>query len=187
MENICEICSNQADVTCVCNTSLRFCYEHGLKHRKTLGNHDVIKLFDYDLHVKFSSSLTKLKKARNDVISMSNSLTQIVKSIANTHLDYIRKYINQIKKIMKEGNFNNDSGRLLEGYGNIEIKGSDLNEFTEIVKNYLRMYYNGSELSPPKINIKILQYNTKFLHKKEHELKILNLEIEEFKNELMKN
>ena len=48
---------------------------------------------------------------------------------------------------------------MLDEDWNIEIKEANLDEFTEIIKNYLRLSINYNEINPPVFDLKVIQDN----------------------------
>ena len=53
MEEICRMCEKQADATCICDSTLRFCYKHFAIHLEAQGNHKLIPLIKYKSYNKY--------------------------------------------------------------------------------------------------------------------------------------
>ena len=100
------------------------------------------------------------------------------------------KNYNQIKNILNLNDFNN---RMIEEYGNIKIKESELNEFNELSKNYLSVLINENENLPSTFNIKVikdkietLESKVETLESKVDKLKTFKEKIKNFKVRLNK-
>ena len=98
MEDICRICQKRADVTCICNKNLRFCFQHVLGHLKTSkGPHEPINLKMFKFVEKCKFYLEKINQAESEIIRRSNYMTEAILAITRFQLSTILNNYNQIK------------------------------------------------------------------------------------------
>ena len=137
MEDICRICQKRADVTCICNKNLRFCFEHVVEHCDTpKGQHKSINLKVFKFVEKCKFNLEKINQVKSEIIRRSNYMIKAILAITDFQLSTILNNYDQIKNILKNKNFSDEIIQMIEDYGNIEIKETELDEFSEIAKNY---------------------------------------------------
>ena len=76
----CDTCGKLAHVICTCDENSFFCYEHGIKHQKLVGEHYLITLIELkeELHNKINLSLNNLNKARDEIMYRSHYLIQTI-------------------------------------------------------------------------------------------------------------
>ena len=73
IEDICRICQKRADVTCICNKDLRFCFEHVVEHLDIpKGQHKSINLKMFKLVEKCKFNLEKIIQVKSEIIRRSN-------------------------------------------------------------------------------------------------------------------
>ena len=131
-----------------------FCREHFDNHSTVRrGDHRPIKLSRIYRDKRCSFNLEKLNKIKIDIINRSNFLVQTILSITECYLSKISYNSNQIKEILKKNNWSHETDKMIEEYGNIELKEIQINKFTEIAKNYLCVLANGIEILPSTFNI----------------------------------
>ena len=187
MEDICRICRERADVTCKCNKDIRFCLKCMVNHLEAeKGQHKALYLsvLRTELYNKCKSNLEKIDQVKSSIIRRSKDMIRVILQITNTQLSKILNNYNQIKKIFKSNRFSDEITKMVEEYGNIEIKESELNDFTEIGKNYLSLLINKSDPLPPAINLEQIKNKIKKLEEKANTFKALKIEIKNFKSEL---
>ena len=63
-------------------------------------------------------------------------MIEAILMITKFQLSTILNNYNQIKNILKSKNFSDEIFQMIEEYENIEIKETELDEFSEIAKNY---------------------------------------------------
>ena len=148
MEDFCNKCEKQADATCTCDSNLRFCYKHIMKHLVTMGDQhksvNLRKLQDkfYNL-CKFN--LEKLNQTKSALIYRSKKMIEAILSITKTQLSRILSNYDEIKSILKNKNFSDAINQTVQEYGNIKINESELDEFNECANGYLSLIINESE------------------------------------------
>ena len=143
MEDICRICQQRADVTCTCNKNLRFCFEHAAEHLDTSnGEHKSINLKMLKFVEKCKFNLEKINQVKSEIIRRSNYMIKAILAITKLQLSAILNNYDQIKSILKNKNPSIEIIQMIEDYGNIEIKETELDEFSEVAKNYLSVLIN---------------------------------------------
>ena len=187
MEDICRICQRRADVTCICNEELRFCFEHVVEHLNTSkGQHKStnLKMLKFGERCKFN--LEKINQVKSEIIRRSNYMVEAILAITKLQLSTILNNYDKIKNILKNQNFSDEIIQNIENYGNIEIKETELNEFSEIAKNYLSVLINENEFLSSALNPRIIKDKNIKLKEKSKNFEDLKAKIERFKLELNK-
>ena len=139
MEENCKICQKQAVFTCKCDKNLWFCFNHMNAHLEPSGGqHETIKL--EKLHNEFLEkckfNLEKINQVKSEIIRRSNYMIEAILAITKFQLSKILKNSDQIKNILKNKKFSDEIIHMIGEYGNIEIKESELDDFSKIAKNY---------------------------------------------------
>ena len=165
MEEICRKCGKKADVTCICNNKIPFCFEHMNTHLETSeGKHKTInlKILQADFYKKCKLNLEKIKQAKNDLISRSKHMIEAILQITKIQLSNILNNYGQVKRILKNKDFSDKVFQTVEEIGKIKLKKYELNKFNEIASTYLCVFINENEILsskckneilPPKCNI----------------------------------
>ena len=138
MEDKCEVCENSAEVSCFCDSSLRFCREDFSNvHKKVGGNHESIELTDLrkEMNIKFVNPIENLKKVKKEIISKSNDLILIIQIIAKSKLALIKKYADCCKKALKHTEA--DAEKKFKLSEKIKIEDSELKFFIKHAKKNL--------------------------------------------------
>ena len=142
MEYICRICQKRADAICICNENLRFCFEHVAEHLDTpKGQHKSISLKMFKFAEKCKFNLEKINQVKSEIIRRSNYMIEAILAITKFQLSIILNNSDQIKNILKNKKFSDEIIHMIGEYGNIEIKESELDDFSKIAKNYWWYYF----------------------------------------------
>ena len=146
MKDICRICQKRAIGICICNKNLLFCFEHMVEHLDTpKGQHKPISLKMLKFVEKCKFNLEKINQVKSEIIRRSNYMIKAILAITDFQLSTILNNYDQIKNILKNKNSSDEIIQMIEDYGNIEIKETELDEFSEIAKNYLSVLINENE------------------------------------------
>ena len=148
MEIPCELCLKVADVTCSCDSSLRFCYKDFFKvHKITKGTHEPVELEKQRINENFISVIENLSKLKSRVISKSNELIKIIQLIATKKISLIKKILDSCEKVLL-----NDE-KLGKEYENLQIQESDLTSFLKIMNKSFSFFKNDNEITDGDLEI----------------------------------
>jgi hypothetical protein len=183
-------CTSNGDLSCACNTKLRFCNTHYMIHKRTQGNHSIILAQDLMITAKAAERLTQIEDLKKTIISKGKTMIKAIEDQITFFLHLVSLKKQEIENILTSQDIHDDFYKALDA--NIEDKGYDIKTFPDIVKNYLRVKINAQELNPPNINIQYLieenmnlvntiksNQDYQKIQNLEAELSVKNLKIEE--------
>ena len=103
----CQECNNNAELTCLCDLSLRFCNVHLVKHQNSLGNHKALLIEDEGNNsTNFCLGLLReLDKRRAEIFCISNSMISNISKITKSFIKKIDEEQLEIKKIIRAKDF----------------------------------------------------------------------------------
>jgi hypothetical protein len=186
MSEFCGVCKRHAKQACSCDLTLRFCSKDYIRHQKLKlpGEHEGIDLVDRrnEIRQKYKLILENINRAKNITLSRSTYLIQAILEITDYQLSLIQKNINLSDNLIKSRDISSLVDKTLQDFGNIESRGADLSEFSDIVKSYLRLFINGNEIDPPTFDIEKNKEFEKKVTELEVKVKILEDQIEKFKS-----
>ena len=186
MNNNCSKCGIPADVSCICENNLFFCYKHAVEHeKKTAGKHKLISFAEVNLYKKCKLNLENIKQAKSKLIERSNSLIQSILSITKTQITSMVSNYNKIENFLKNEEFNDEISAMIDECGDVVIKDAPLDHFNEIVKNYLCVSVHGTEILPSAFNI--VEALREFLRKEELAKEKIRKKVFQVKSESLLN
>ena len=154
MEEICRKCNRIAEVTCLCDKTLRYCGTHFFEHaEKKKKKHKQILLTKIHLDAKCNIVINMLHRTENLLIGKSQKMIQVILSIVQGQLMGLKLASNNIISISKKKRYKKRNDELVDEYGNILLNEFNLNDFTEIMKSYLCILGDDNEVLPPTFNI----------------------------------
>ena len=154
MEDICEVCQKSAEITCSCDTSVRYCSkDYVFVHKLSRENHIPIELSKrrQEIYQKFISTIKTLNEVKFQIINKSDQLVHIIQLITSKKISLIKKIIDACVNASKSKNL--DTEKMFKSYQNIEFKQSDLESFVQIsTKNFL-IFKNDNEIIDSELEI----------------------------------
>ena len=97
------MCPKVRKATCICNTKIWYCKNHGIEHStKCFGNHRLILLANYQLNEEIRSTCEKLNEMSNGIIIYSKYSIQSINSFTLCTISQLRDNIIQAKKLYKK-------------------------------------------------------------------------------------
>ena len=147
MEEPCIICQKPAEVTCVCDYSLRLCFrDFSLKHIKTNGPHECIDLEEArnSFDQRFKSFVDHSNNIKKEILSKSGQLIRIIKLITKSKLSIISNNIHSCQKNLKKAEFNIEN--FFKDYESIQTQEGSFELFVNIVNSNLSLYKNKAEV-----------------------------------------
>jgi WD40 repeat protein len=154
-------CYRKGEVFCECDFKFRSCEKHYYEdHKVKLTQIFHKKILENELMEKvkklFPSILQNLKKVLISNINKSKQMVQTINQELKKKLHKIYSKIKKLEKLLTQEEVNEEMCEILHKGIEIEDKGYDINTFSDISKNYLRIIINKKEDDPPKIDISSL-------------------------------
>jgi WD40 repeat protein len=176
MEFICQQygCPKQAEKLCICDSKIMFCALHFLdNHQELPGNHKSIAISTEirKCYGKVQATYQKLKKAEHLIVSKGSLMVSKIQSYIEKNLLKLTENKTEITKILKSKNSPQECLNLLEKAMTFEVIDQSLDNFEEIIKNYIRFNSNCNELEPLTIEIKKLIEDNQKMSEEISELK----------------
>jgi WD40 repeat protein len=167
-----EGCLKEAEKSCICDSKVLFCSLHFIDiHLELPGIHKNIALSDKirNYYSKLREAGQKLEEAKILIISKGDMMMNTIRSIVKKNLLKLMDSKTEIAKIQKSTP--QECLSLFEKAMIFEVVGEPLDNFEEIIKNYIRFNSNLNELEPLTIEIKKLIEDNQKMREEISELK----------------
>ena len=132
----------KAKYSCSCDSTLRFCSKHMLKHHKIPGVHNEIEVYVAikELQLKAAYALVNLDKNQDKVLNIGNLMTKEILAKVQDTMKLLESRKIEILDILKFREFGEEIGLKIEEINkiNIQSKGG----FQESIQKYLELYEN---------------------------------------------
>ena len=150
MEDICVVCKKSAEVSCCCDTTLRFCYkDFFIVHKNIEGTHLHIDLETMKTYKKLFFTFENLNKVKSQIISKSKQLIHIIHFIATKKLSIVEKHIEACVQASKSKDF--DFEEIFKEYENIHLQETDSASFKKLTNKNFSIFKDNNEIIDPEI------------------------------------
>lgn len=160
MEELCGIskCNRKGKMCCECNELFLFCLHHLSEHELRYPDHKAILLETIKARFMVSvySELERLCKIEVKIIENCSYMMSSIKKLTNSLIHEISLRRSNIYNIIQSKRFSNEDYELIKDTAHINADEAHIEDFDEIIKNYLNILEGNRRIFPSSFVVNIL-------------------------------